>query len=84
MLRPGFDLISDIAEFSPAGDEGIKHIQRAQAFLKQHGVRHVIRVVKNPVSAMQFQRTGKEIGYVADTAHSILEAEKRLDAGSPR
>jgi len=94
-LQPGFDIINDISEFKPASQEGAAEIKRAQAFIKEHGFGHVIRVIPgrpDPLNSeettahgtallgkAQFRRTAREVGYQAGEASSIEEAEAMLD-----
>lgn len=79
-LKPGFDVINDISEFKPATPKGADEIKRAQIFVKENGVRKVIRVVGEAVlTQAQFDRQGKSAGYAADTASTVAEAEKILD-----
>ena len=80
-LGTGFDVINDVSEFKPATPEAVQEIQRAQAAIKQAGARRVVRVVgANALTAMQFARTSKAVGYAADTAATLAEAEKLLGA----
>jgi hypothetical protein len=79
-LKPGFDVINDISQFKPASPKGAEEIKRAQLFIKQHGVKRVIRIVGDAViTQAQFSRQEKEVGYNADTAATLAEAEKILD-----
>ena len=80
-LKPGFDVINDVSEFKPAGQDMLKEIERAQAFLKQAGVRHAIRVEgKAKLTNVQFSRIGKAVNYVAEIVETIEEAETLLDS----
>ncbi len=79
-MKPGFDVINDISTFKPGSPEAGAEIKRAQLFLKEQGVRHVIRVTgDSTIAAMQMQRLGKEAGYRADTAGTVAEAETLLE-----
>ncbi|MGA2158900.1 MAG: hypothetical protein ABSG90_06760 [Dehalococcoidia bacterium] len=79
-LRPGFDIINDISECKPATLKGIEEIKRAQLAIKEGKVKRVIRIVGQSVTEGQFVRKSQEVGYDADTARSIAEAEKMLAA----
>ncbi len=79
-LRRGFDIINDISQCKPATIKGIDEIKRAQTAIKEGGVRRVIRIVGQSVTEGQFVRRSQEVGYEADTASSIAEAEKMLAA----
>lgn len=77
-LRPGFATINDISDFKPASQDATTELQRAQAFLKQAGTSRVIRILgESTIANLQLNRTG---GYKADTADSIAEADRLLDA----
>ena len=81
-LKPGYDIISDIAGFKPMSPEGAKEIERGQKFVAQNGVRHIMRVVgSNVIGRMQFQRTAKAVGSntLTEEVASLEEAEHRLD-----
>jgi hypothetical protein len=80
-LKPGYDLINDISEFKPAGQDTLKELERAQAYLKKTGIRHGIRVEgKAKLSSIQFNRIGKTVDYIPDTVETMAEAEKLLDS----
>ena len=79
-LKPGFDIINDISDCKPATIKGIEEIKRAPVAIKEGGVRRVIRIVGQSVTEGQFVRKSQEAGYDADTAPSIVEAEKILSA----
>jgi len=79
-LQAGFDVINDISEFQPATPETTKIIQTVQEELVKLGVNRVVRVVgKSIIGHMQFKRTFKTFGKVAETAATVDEAAKMLD-----
>lgn len=92
-LRPGLDVVNDVSTFRPATQEGADEIKRAQAFLREYGIRHVVRIVEplpenerpsfeqaaHTMGAAQFRRTSKEVGYKADEALAREEADRMLD-----
>jgi hypothetical protein len=79
-LKPGFDVITDISNFKPTTPEATKHIERVQANFKAAGVRRGVRVVgESAITAMQFSRTGKHVGYESHNVATLAEAEKLLD-----
>lgn len=81
-LKPGFDAINDISGFKPASAQAAEKLVQGQRFVKEWGVRRVIRVVgQGGLAATQLARTGKEAGYDADTVATMEEAEKVLDKG---
>jgi len=83
-LEAGFSLVTDIAEYVAASEEGAKVVQETQAALADLGVGRIVRVVgKNVVANMQMTRTAREIGYLpgvgATTAITVAEADALLD-----
>jgi len=73
-LKPGFVVINDISKMKPASQVGAEEIKKAQIHVVKKGVSKIIRITDNPISKMQFNRTGKEAGYIAEEAKSIEEA----------
>ena len=82
-LQPGFDIINNMSGLAPTEAEGLKDLARVQAAARLRGVRHVIRVVRIPLSRIQLDRLAKETGWEYEIAHSVEEAEARLDALGP-
>ena len=79
-LKPGFDVVNDISSFKPASAQATAKMADIQRFVKEKGVRRVIRVVgQGGLAATQLARTGKEAGYSADTVATMEDAEKELD-----
>ncbi len=83
-LARGFDVINDISALHASNKEGFKDLLRAKSALKLKGVGHIIRVVKIPLSHMQIERISKAAGYEAESAESIEEADRHLDAFQAR
>ena len=80
-LKKGFDVITDISQFKPVGQDTLKEVERAQAHFKKFGIRHGIRVEgKAKLTSLQFNRIGKTVDYVPDTVETLAEAEKLLDS----
>ena len=80
-LKPGFDVITDISEFKAVGQDTLGEVQRAQAFFREHGVRHAMRVEgKSKLTSIQFSRVGKSVDYVPQVVETLAEAEKILDS----
>ena len=77
----GFDLITDLSKLEPLPAEASAEIGRAQTYMKQHGVRRVIRVLSYASVGAQFSRESDKAGYKADSAPSVDAAERMLDAG---
>ncbi|MGB9641091.1 MAG: hypothetical protein ACPL4H_09280 [Anaerolineales bacterium] len=80
-LQPGFIKISDIHELEVLPEEGRQELQATMKALKEMGLAASIRIIsdKNLVTANQFQRTSRSIGYTAMEVHSMIEAERVLD-----
>lgn len=82
-LRPGFDIIDDIARLHPTDQEGLRELVRLQSAATIKGVRTVVRIVRIPLSRLQFERMAQETGWVFETAATREEADARLDALGP-
>lgn len=80
-LKPGFDVVTDISDYKTARPEIAQEIQQIALFLKQSGMRRVVRVVSvnNVVARMQFERTSRPAGYEAEVVTSVDEADALLD-----
>lgn len=80
-LNPGYDVITDISQFSPVGVDALQEITRVQEYFKTSGVRHGVRIVgKSAVTGMQFKRIGKSVGFHSTNVATLAEAEKFLDS----
>jgi hypothetical protein len=82
-LNPGFDVVTDLSAHKPGSAAGIESTKRVQAFLVKHGMRRIVRIItSSTLSKLQFERTGKAVGYagdIADVALTIEEADSKLD-----
>ncbi|WLT31360.1 hypothetical protein [Geothrix sp. PMB-07] len=78
-LSQGFDVVTDISALHATNEEGFKDLLRVKATLKLKGVGHIIRVVKIPLSRIQFERITAQAGYEAEYVNSLEEADRRLD-----
>ncbi|MFC1925468.1 hypothetical protein ACFLW2_02090 [Chloroflexota bacterium] len=79
-LRPGFDMITDMATMKVATEEGAEGFERAHEAIKAMGQRNNIIVVKDPLVRMQIERMSRESGKVAEFASSVEEAESILES----
>ena len=80
-LKPGYDVINDISEFKPVGQDTLKEVERGQIYFKKSGIRLGIRVEgKAKLANLQFSRIGKTVDYATESAETLEEAEKLLDA----
>jgi len=77
-LKDGFVVINDISKMKPASQGGAEEIKKAQQYVVQRGMGRIIRVTSDPISSMQFNRTSKSVGYIAETAGSMEEALKMV------
>lgn len=73
-LQPGFTVINDISRMKAASQEGVEKIKLAQAELLKMGPEKIIRITENPITKMQFDRTGKSLGYTALEVKTMEEA----------
>lgn len=78
-LSEGFGVVSDISALHATNEEGFKDLLRVKASLKLKGAGPIIRVVKIPLSRIQFERITEAAGYRAEEANSVEEADRRLD-----
>ncbi|MFC1925467.1 hypothetical protein ACFLW2_02085 [Chloroflexota bacterium] len=78
-LRPGFEMITDMATMKVATEEGVEVFNRAHGAIKAMGKKRNIIVVKDPLVRMQIERTSRESGKVAEFASSVEEAERILE-----
>jgi hypothetical protein len=82
-LGPGFDVVDDLTGLHPTDADGLRDLVRTQAAAKIKGVRAVIRIVRIPLTRVQFERMAQETGWEFETAASLAEADARLDALGP-
>ncbi len=80
-LKPGFSVISEILECQPTTEEGRQILVETQRKAKELGMGNVVRIARitNAVTANQWQRSSRSIGYSAMEAPSVEEAESILD-----
>lgn len=80
-LKPGFDVINDIRELSPATPKASRLYSRQLDVAKEVGIGRVVRIVGDQViTKMQLTKALKDtLGVVALTAANVDEAESLLD-----
>ncbi len=80
-LKPGFSVISEILNCQPATEEVRQILVETQKKVKEVGLGDAVRIVakSNYVTAAQWQRSSRSIGYVALEAENYESAEKLLD-----
>ncbi|HJW71671.1 MAG TPA: hypothetical protein VJ486_02345 [Geothrix sp.] len=83
-LQPGFTVINDITGLHATDREGLKELARMQNALKLKGARRMVRVVKIPLSRIQFERTSLDSHTQVETVASLADAERLLDAPPSR
>ncbi len=83
-LLPGVAVINDLSGALPFPANVAAYISQGQAAIDAKHPSKVIRVVKNIISAAQFNRTHQEahIGYPVIQVTSLEEAERLLDEES--
>lgn len=79
-LTEGFGVVTDISALHPSNEEGFKDLLRVKAALKLKGAGPIVRVVKIPLSRIQFERITEAAGYIAEHVNSLEEAQQLLDA----
>jgi hypothetical protein len=78
-LKRGYDVITDIVDFSPAGPEVTKQIERVQAHFVASGARKGVRIVgQKVIASLQFKRTGSNVGYSSVNVATLADAEIEL------
>ncbi len=80
-LVPGFTVITDIRELAPTTEDVRQVFLNTMQCMKNAGLGIEVRVVnpQNLVTANQFQRTSRSVGYTAQEVASVNEAEKLID-----
>lgn len=82
-LKPGYSVVSDIADFVPVSEEVRQMIADTMKHMKDNGMGKVVRIINDTptstVTGNQWARTSRIAGYTADTAPTLEEAEKILD-----
>ena len=78
-LTTGFDVINDISEFNPATARGREIIKEAQIYIVKKKVNRVVRITKNVIGKIQFERSSKEAGYTAVAVSTLEEANNFLE-----
>ncbi len=80
-LKPGFSVISEILNCQPATEEVRQMLVETQRKVKELGLGNAVRIVNknNYVTANQWQRSSRSVGYVAMEAESVEAATKMLD-----
>jgi len=79
-LKPGFGSISDISQIIPADEATRVIIQDTMMKVKGLGMGHVVRITnsENFITANQWRRSSRVVGYEASEAPNREEAEKLL------
>lgn len=80
-LSAGFAVITDIRELIPVPEDARLLLQENMKAVKSLGLAAEIRITtsQSSVTANQFQRTSRAIGYTATEVGSQIEAERLLD-----
>ena len=78
-LKPGFNLIADIRKCHPTDSASLAELQRILEILSKRGLRLVVRITQIALSAIQFERVSKVVGYDSISTFSLEEAENILE-----
>ena len=78
-LTPGFDMVNDISQAQPTDTKGIEELVQLQVYLLSHGLRHVVRLTRNLLTELQFERASKQAGLQAIIVNSMAHADQLLD-----
>jgi hypothetical protein len=83
MLKPGFDVITDISQFEPVTQNEAELLVQVHQKLVDHGVSHVARIagesLKAIVGKVQFDRISRRTKIVAKYFDSVEDAEYFLN-----
>ena len=74
-MKPGFNLITDIRKCHPSDSASLGELQRILEALSKKGLRLAVRITQIALSAIQFERVSKEVGYDSIATFSLEEAE---------
>ena len=78
-MKPGFVMVSNIADLKPTTPNGAKTLAKAMEAYKQHRIARIVRIIgKEVLGKMQFQRVAQEAGVPVDYVHSAADAEALL------
>ncbi|MCK5784647.1 MAG: hypothetical protein KAH06_09370 [Desulfobacterales bacterium] len=77
-LRPGFTCITRITDLGDLTEHESGQIKKIQDYLLSIGMAKVVRVGYQP-GTQALEKTGKEVGYSAESVSSIKKAERILD-----
>jgi hypothetical protein len=80
-LKQGFDCITDLRKYEVQPDETEEFIYQAQKILSEAGLSNVVRVIKKfgSLAHFQFDKVSVAVGYHAQNANTLEEAEAILD-----
>ncbi len=80
-LKPGFSVISEILNCQPTTEQVRQMLVETQRQVKELGLGNAVRIVtkNNYVTANQWQRSSRSVGYVAMEAETVDAANKLLD-----
>ncbi len=80
-LKPGFSVVSEILNCQPATEEVRQMLVETQKQVKELGLGNAVRIVSknNYVTANQWQRSSRSVGYVAMEAETVDAANIILD-----
>lgn len=81
-LKPGYAVISDLRDFSPAKEDARAILQEAIEYSVSKDRGRVIRIVADTVGSkvgnIQLNRASRQMGYEVDIVATLAEAEKLM------
>jgi hypothetical protein len=81
-LKPGYAVISDLRDFSPAKEDARKVLQEAIEYSVAKGRGRVIRILNDSLGAtvgnIQLNKASRKMGYEVEVVSTLAEAEEKL------
>jgi len=81
-LKPGFVVLTDITDFVPTTEEVRTILREATRYAVKNGLGRTVRIVSDnltsSIGSIQFNRTEKKLGCMAEVVGSLAEAKKLL------
>ena len=81
-LEPGMTVISDLSEFTPAGEEVRLVLAKGTEYALSKGIGRSVRIVKDSVTSkvgnIQFNKTARSLDYEVEIVGSFEEAKELL------
>lgn len=81
-LKPGFDAVNDLTEFTPVSEEVLRVAEELMRTLKDLGLDRVVRIVNTKLSeagSVQLGKISRKIGYPVLIAPTVDKGVQMLD-----